>query len=65
MIEAAKEQQTQGDKSKELEIDIVKMELARARYLKDLEIEAKFEAGEDVESEKSDEEEEEEKKALE
>lgn len=65
MIEAAKEQQTQGDKSKELEIDIVKMELARARYLKDLEIEAKYEAGEDVESEKSDEEEEEERKALE
>jgi hypothetical protein len=65
LIEAAKEQQTQGDKSKELEIDIVKMELARARYLKDLEIEAKYEAGEDVESEKSDEEEEEERKALE
>lgn len=65
MIEAAKEQQTQGDTSKELEIDIAKMELARARYLKDLEIEAKFEAGEEVESENSDDEEEEERKALE
>lgn len=41
------------------------MELARARYLKDLEIEAKLEAGEEVESEKSDDEEEEERKALE